>query len=186
MARPRAFPGGLGPHAIGKDAARRPLAACRAALIATLLPDPGSAEKRKELLKDLALPAKIKILPHVFRQSNPAVVGVEVLAGRIIPKTKLVNRSNEKVGEIMQIQDAGETLAQALLGQQIAVSIKGPIVGRQINVDDELFVDMSENQAIELQRAEIKELLTGSDFVALNDLIEIKRKYSGQKFWGVP
>src|SRR3990167_6047979 len=34
--------------------ARRPLAACRAALIATLLPDPGSAEKRKELLDRLA------------------------------------------------------------------------------------------------------------------------------------
>ena len=29
--------------------ARRPLAACRAALIATLLPDPGTPEKRKEL-----------------------------------------------------------------------------------------------------------------------------------------
>ena len=28
--------------------ARRPLAACRAALIATLLPDPGTPEKRKE------------------------------------------------------------------------------------------------------------------------------------------
>ena len=31
--------------------ARRPLAACRAALIATLLPDPGDPEKRKELLE---------------------------------------------------------------------------------------------------------------------------------------
>lgn len=31
--------------------ARRPLAACRAALIAALLPDPGDAEKRAELLK---------------------------------------------------------------------------------------------------------------------------------------
>lgn len=33
--------------------ARRPLAACRAALIATLLPDPGSSEKRRELLERL-------------------------------------------------------------------------------------------------------------------------------------
>src|SRR2546425_5554027 len=33
--------------------ARRPLAACRAALIATLLPDPGNAEERKELLERL-------------------------------------------------------------------------------------------------------------------------------------
>jgi putative DNA methylase len=34
--------------------ARRPLAACRAALIATLLPDPGTPEKRKEILERLA------------------------------------------------------------------------------------------------------------------------------------
>lgn len=34
--------------------ARRPLAACRAALIATLLPDPGTPEKRKELCEKFA------------------------------------------------------------------------------------------------------------------------------------
>ena len=34
--------------------ARRPLAACRAALVATLLPDPGNAEKRKEIYRRLA------------------------------------------------------------------------------------------------------------------------------------
>jgi putative DNA methylase len=33
--------------------ARRPLAACRAALIATLLPDPGTAEKREELIEKI-------------------------------------------------------------------------------------------------------------------------------------
>ena len=34
--------------------ARRPLAACRAALIATLLPDPGDAEERKDIYRRLA------------------------------------------------------------------------------------------------------------------------------------
>src|ERR1017187_5362838 len=34
--------------------ARRPLAACRAALIATLLPDPGTPEKRLELCEKIA------------------------------------------------------------------------------------------------------------------------------------
>ncbi len=34
--------------------ARRPLAACRAALIATLLPDPGNAKKRREIWRRLA------------------------------------------------------------------------------------------------------------------------------------
>ncbi len=45
--------------------ARRPLAACRAALIATLLPDPGDPTKRKELLeriggKVVKVPKKVK------------------------------------------------------------------------------------------------------------------------------
>src|SRR5882757_8006157 len=34
--------------------ARRPLAACRAALIATLLPDPGNKEERDKLLERMA------------------------------------------------------------------------------------------------------------------------------------
>ncbi|MDQ2843818.1 MAG: DUF1156 domain-containing protein, partial [Acidobacteriota bacterium] len=34
--------------------ARRPLAACRAALVAALLPDPGSQEQRRALLRRLA------------------------------------------------------------------------------------------------------------------------------------
>ncbi|OQC13495.1 MAG: hypothetical protein BWX73_02300 [Lentisphaerae bacterium ADurb.Bin082] len=40
--------------------ARRPLAACRAALLATLLPDPGDAAKRAELLKAIGGEVKIK------------------------------------------------------------------------------------------------------------------------------
>ena len=54
--------------------ARRPLAACRAALIATLLPDPGNEEERKMILEKLAghtvEHAKKKKLPngHVEEQ----------------------------------------------------------------------------------------------------------------------
>jgi putative DNA methylase len=47
--------------------ARRPLAACRAALIATLLPDPGNAEERKELLERLAG----RVVQHVKPKKLP-------------------------------------------------------------------------------------------------------------------
>ena len=47
--------------------ARRPLAACRAALIATLLPDPGDAEKRKELCEKLAG----KVIKKIERKKMP-------------------------------------------------------------------------------------------------------------------
>ena len=45
--------------------ARRPLAACRAALIATLLPDPGNAEERKKLLEGYPLKAGQFDVGHV-------------------------------------------------------------------------------------------------------------------------
>ena len=128
---------------------------------------------------------EIKILPLIFRQSNHAVVGVAILAGQITPKSRLINNSNERIGEILQIQDSGESLPLAKVGQEIAISIKGPTVGRQIKEGDELYVDLSENQAMQLQQPEIKILLTGSDMLALQDLIEIKRKYSGQTFRGI-
>jgi putative DNA methylase len=47
--------------------ARRPLAACRAALIATLLPDPGTAEGRKELCEKIAG----KVVKKVERKKMP-------------------------------------------------------------------------------------------------------------------
>ena len=48
--------------------ARRPLAACRAALIATLLPDPGDPEKRKEILEKLGG----KVVQKVKRKKTEA------------------------------------------------------------------------------------------------------------------
>jgi adenine-specific DNA methylase len=51
--------------------ARRPLAACRAALIATLLPDPGTPEKRKDILERLA--GKIVQVPRKKKLPNGQV-----------------------------------------------------------------------------------------------------------------
>lgn len=55
--------------------ARRPLAACRAALIATLLPDPGDDEKRKELLEKLA--GKIKPKSQKKKMPSGKVENIE-------------------------------------------------------------------------------------------------------------
>src|SRR2546426_12459628 len=51
--------------------ARRPLAACRAALIATLLPDPDTPEKRKEILERLA--GKVVQVPKTKKLANGQV-----------------------------------------------------------------------------------------------------------------
>jgi len=48
--------------------ARRPLAACRAALVATLLPDPGDAEERAKILEKLAG----HVVPTVKKKTMPS------------------------------------------------------------------------------------------------------------------
>jgi putative DNA methylase len=61
--------------------ARRPLAACRAALLATLLPDPGDASKRAALLKAIGGEVEVKQQEstdedgHVVIEERPTVEG---------------------------------------------------------------------------------------------------------------
>lgn len=64
--------------------ARRPLAACRAALIATLLPDPGTKEERDRILEKLAG----KVVKNVHKKKMPD--------GRIVEQVK-----EETVGGIL-------------------------------------------------------------------------------------
>ena len=64
--------------------ARRPLAACRAALIATLLPDPGTPEKRKEILEKLGG----KVIETVEKKKMPS--------GKVVERVK-----EETVGGIL-------------------------------------------------------------------------------------
>ena len=101
------------------------------------------AERRAELSK-LVLPGKIKLLPgYVFRRSDPAIVGVQVLAGRIRRGYPLMTRDGRRVGEIMQIQEHRKPLDEAVKGQEVAISIRGKvIVGRQIKEGDVLYVDV--------------------------------------------
>ena len=64
--------------------ARRPLAACRAALLATLLPDPGDPEKRKELLAKIGGKIVNKPLEDTDDDGNSVVEDKEVVEGGIL------------------------------------------------------------------------------------------------------
>ncbi len=145
-------------------------------------------EKRRKLeeamLQELTFPGKIELLPgYVFRQSNPAVVGVRVLAGRIHAKSALINPENKRIGTILQIQDKGATIQEARIGAEIAVSIKGATVGRQIDEGDILYIDLPEGMAIRLNQ-EFKDKLTSDELEVLQEFLELKRKHI-QPFWGV-
>ncbi len=136
----------------------------------------------KHEFERLTSPAKIKVLPgYVFRKAKPAIVGVEVLAGKIKPKERLVTIEGKELGEILQIQEKGEAISSAESGKEVAVSIDKPVVGRQFDAGDTLYVGVSEEHASILQK-KFLDRLDPAELECLNELIEIMRKTT--PFWG--
>ncbi len=134
----------------------------------------GEKEKEKrEIIERLPAPAKIKILPGcVFRQSKPAIVGVEVLGGKIQTGVKLIKADGTNIGTINEIQDKAESIKSAGLGMQVAISMKKPTVGRQINENDLLYVDISKEEAKALSG-----LLSADEEAVLAELMKLKSRH---------
>jgi translation initiation factor 5B len=131
--------------------------------------------EKRELLERMHTPAKIKILPGcVFRQSKPAIVGVEVLAGKIRTGVELIKLDGVNVGPINEIQDKGENISRAEQGMQVAIALRKPTVGRQISENDVLYVNISAEETKALKK--LSGLLSPDEEEVLEELIGIKRK----------
>jgi translation initiation factor 5B len=139
--------------------------------------------RERNEFKKITKPAKIRVLPgYVFRKVKPAIVGVEVLAGKIRPKVGLTTEDGKEIGEILQIQDKGQAVPSAETGKQVAVSIDKPIVGRHFDQGDILHVSVPERHAKKLL-TKFQDRLDPSEIESLNELTEIMRKVN--PFWAV-
>ena len=83
----------------------------------------------------------------IFRRNDPAVFGAEILIGKLRQKILVINENGKKIGTIHQIQEGGKAIEEATKGMQVAVSIKGPSIGRQINEEDIFYTDLNSRQA---------------------------------------
>ncbi len=142
-------------------------------------------QKRKDLaekeLKTVKMPAKIYLMPgYIFRQNNPAVVGVEVLAGKIKVNMPLM-KDGKQITEIQSIQESGKAIGEAERGKEVAVAFKNVTVGRQINSGDILYSVISENDFRKLKK--LKQFLKDDETQALKEIAEIYRKQN--PVWGV-
>lgn len=139
------------------------------------------AELERERRQDYIHPGMIKFLPeYVFRVSHPAVIGVRVLAGRIKDGMRLMREDGKVIGTIRGIQSENKSVEEAIQGQEVAISIEGVTVGRQIRGDDILYTSIPESDAKKLKEMDV---LNIDEKDVLNRIIEIKRK--GDKFWGM-
>jgi translation initiation factor 5B len=138
--------------------------------------------QEKQRFEHVVMPAKIRLLPDcVFRQSNPAVVGVRVLGGKLRSDVDLIRTDGKKVGHLKSMQLRQESIREADPGLEIAISIEGATVGRQVSVGDDLFVDVPERHIKVLEREMQKTLNTSTQEILL-EFTTMKRK--GDPFWG--
>ena len=83
----------------------------------------------------------------IFRRNSPAVFGAEILVGKLRQKIRVLNETGRKIGIVHQIQDSGKTIEEAIRGMQVAISIREPTIGRQINEGDYFYTDLTSGHA---------------------------------------
>jgi len=136
----------------------------------------------KQRFEHIVMPAKIRLLPDcVFRQSNPAVVGVRVLGGKLRSDVNLIRTDGKKVGHLKSMQLRQESIREADAGLEVAISIEGVTIGRQLNIGDDLFVDIPERHVKVLEREMLKTLNVSTQEI-LGEFTKMRRK--GEPFWG--
>ncbi|MDP3395249.1 MAG: translation initiation factor IF-2 [Methanoregula sp.] len=135
----------------------------------------------KQRFEHVIMPAKIRLMPDcVFRQSNPAVVGVRVLGGKLRNDVNLIKLDGKKVGHLKSMQLRQENIREADAGLEVAISIEGATIGRQLNVGDDLFVDVPERHVKVLEKEMLKSLNTSTQEI-LEEYTSMRRKT--EPFW---
>jgi len=141
--------------------------------------------QQETVLDKVVRPARFQLLPdHTFRQNDPAVVGVEVLAGTLQNNRNVgAFEGNEfdRLGTLSGIQKQGDDVDEARAGERVSIAIDGPTVGRDIKEGDTLWSEVPEKHAKILEQ-ELKSEITGDEREALAAYLDTRRKRD--PFWG--
>lgn len=143
-------------------------------------------EKKKKIeiqgMEKLTRGAKFQILPnHTFRQSHPAIVGVDVMAGILKTGAYLMNKEGTILTSVKSMKSGEENISEIKAGKQLAVAMDGVTVGRQINEGDVLYVAVPEEDFRELKK--YKKHLSKDEIEVLKEIAAIMRKKNPT--WGI-
>jgi translation initiation factor 5B len=129
---------------------------------------------QKGALSSMTRPCKLRVLPGAFfRRNDPAVFGVEVLAGMLKPKVRLMSSDGRELGTVEQIQENGKAVAEVKQGDKVAISVDGPTLGRQVKEEDTIYTLPRSHEA-RMLRTKYLGSLTEDELKALEDIIKIK------------
>jgi len=139
-------------------------------------------ESEARELEGIVRPAKIELMKgYVFRQNNPAVVGVHIIEGSIRTDMPLMKKDGKEIATIKGIQLDQENIEKAEKNQQVAISLPGITVGRQINEGDILYSAIPGDDFRKLK--ELKKYLKKEELLIMKEIAEIMRKKN--PVWGI-
>jgi translation initiation factor 5B len=137
-------------------------------------------KKKEYLLKKAVFPVKLKFLPgFIFRHSKPAVIGVKVLEGRLKNGITVMNGKGKLIGRIQNIQSEKKKVEKAGKDEEVAVSIEGAVVERNLFENDILY-GMIPKDKIELL-VKLKKELTEEEEELLQKITELHSSNDGQE-----
>jgi|TARA_Y100000310_G_C20693967_1_gene824185 translation initiation factor 5B len=132
-------------------------------------------KSKEEIAETTVMPGKIELLPqYIFRQSKPAICGIRVLAGVIKQKYDLMNSEGKVVGNIKEIKEDKESRKKATAGQEVAISIAGGVIGKNIKENDTLYVRVP-GRDIQVLKTKLKDLLTADETALLDEIKKISK-----------
>ena len=139
-------------------------------------------EIEKRELANLVRPCKFLLMKgYVFRQSNPAIAGVDIEVGRIRTGDQIMRGDGMRISTVKSLGEAQESLTVAEQGKQLAMAMDGVTIGRQVKEGDYLYTDIPEEHFKKLK--ELKKHLSKKELEVLKEIAEIKRKEN--PVWGV-
>jgi translation initiation factor 5B len=138
------------------------------------------AEMETAARENLVYPGHLLYLrDHTFRNKNPAIVGMRVVGGRVHVGQKIMKRDGTLVGKIKSLRTrSSEEVKEGRQGDELAVAVIGPTVGRHIEEGDEFWVDIPAGHVKRLRKLG----LTPIEEEILDEITLLHRKKD--HFWG--
>ena len=139
------------------------------------------AQIEKDRMMELSQICKLEILHKFqFRNSNPAIFGIRVLAGNLKRGIQLIDETDEQIARVKTIEEEKNSVEEVSEGKEVAISLPGTNFERQLADKKYLYSQLSETQFKHFKKN--KDLLSESEIKSISEIAEIKRKKKSE--WG--
>lgn len=126
-------------------------------------------------LEELHRPCKLQVMPnHIFRKNNPAVVGADILAGKLKTGQRLMNKEGVPITYVKSMEHEKKGVNEIDAGKQLAISLPDITIGRQVMEGDVLYSFHPESEFLALKK--FKKFLSSAELETMKEIAEIMRK----------